>query len=224
MIRTAAVVLAATAAVAVADFANFDAETEGFKGTSFTTDGITIFSVNNNSGLNPDGSTFNPGDYGSEVIIERALVVFNDFPSVVSAPNMLSFGGSLVPGDNTSVNLLTEVFMTNNQTATEASLDLVHFENGPWGGIIIRLDALDRGAVVASDTHTISDLGGRDNPRATHLAVSGVAFDTIRLHAVYPDGTSTVIAGLVDNVSITPAPASALAFAGLGLVGVRRRR
>ncbi len=215
--------LAAASGSASAQFANFDNETEGFKGPSFSSGGLTFYSVNNNSGVNPDGSNFNPGDYGQEVIIENATLAYNDFPSVLSPFNALSFGSSFVPGDSLTINLVSEVYITNNASATAASLDLVHYENGPWGGLMVHLDALDRGSVVATDSFTISDLGGRDNPIGSHLSVSGATFDTVRLHVTMPDGTPSVFASIVDNVNFVPAPASSMLLVG-GAMALRRRR
>jgi hypothetical protein len=198
---TAAIAIA-SASGTLAQTANFDSETEGFQGPSLLTSGINIFGVNGNSGLNPDGSTFGPGDYGTEVVIERAIVVFNDFPDVVTPDNMLGFGGSFVPGDSVTINLLTEVFFATDSTETYCGVDIVHYENGPWGGIRVIMEGLDRGSVVTSSEFTISDLGGRDNPTATRLEISDAAgFDTVRIHAQFADGTQTVFTALMDNLT-----------------------
>lgn len=216
--------IAGAGSIASGELADFDNETEGLKGPSFTTGGITFFSANNNSGLNPDGSTFGPGDYGSDIFVENATFAYNDYPGVLSPFNALVVGRAFVPGDNLTINLLTELFMSTNSPQTQASLDLVYYENGPWGGIQVHLDALNRGAIVATDSLTISDLGGRDNTTSAHLAVGGVEFDTLRLHATFADGTESVFATLIDNVSMTPAPGGVLVLAGGLLAGVRRRR
>ncbi|MEZ6241897.1 MAG: MYXO-CTERM sorting domain-containing protein [Phycisphaerales bacterium] len=216
--------IAALAGIAAADVANFDSETEGFKGASFTSGGITFFGVNSVAGLNPDGSNFVPGEYGTDLIVERAITLFNDFPSVVSSPNVLGFGSAFVPGDNLSINIFSTVSMTTGSVQNAASLDLLYFENGPWGSIDIHFDALLGGSVVGSDGLTISDLGGRDNLTSVHLSIDGVNFDELRLYAQFGNGTNTVIAGIVDNVSITPAPGTAALLALGGLVSVRRRR
>ncbi|MDX9910340.1 MAG: GC-type dockerin domain-anchored protein [Phycisphaerales bacterium] len=197
--------IAMIAGLAHAQSANFDAETEGFQGTSFTTNGLTFFDVNNVTGINPDGSPFGPGDYGDQVTVERAVFLANDFPEVTS-PNVLGVGGSFIPGDNLTINLFSSLRITNGSTATGATLDLFHFENGPWGGIEIRLDALRNGQVVATDLHVISDLGGRDNVVRTPLVISGVEFDELFVHATFDDGTTTVFSGVVDNVVFETGP------------------
>ena len=204
-------------------FADFDAETEGFKGASFTSSGITFYGVNGNSGMNPDGSVFEPGDFGTDLIVENATLAYNDFPDVLSPFNTLGFGRSFVPGDSLTINLVTEVHMTTGQVETAASLDLLYYENGPWGGIIVRLDAIKDGSVVGGDSFQISDLGGRDNLITGELSFSGVEFDTLRLHAIYPDNTPTLFASIIDNVSITPAPGVAM-LAPMALAGLGRRR
>ncbi len=216
--------VAALAGAASADIANFDSDTEGFKGDTFTSGGITFFDLNTVSGLNPDGSNFVPGEYGTDLIVERAVALFNDFPGAVSSPNVLGFGTAFVPGDNLSINIFSTVSMTNGSVQDSASLDLIYFENGPWGAIEVFFDAMLGGSVVASDMLTVSDLGGRDNVTTAHLSIDGVQFDELRLYAQFGDGTNTVIAGVVDNVSITPAPGTAALLALGGLAGVRRRR
>lgn len=204
--------------------ADFDAETEGFLGSSFTSGGITFFDINTNSGLNPDGSTFGPGDYGTDFIIERAVALANDF-GAVSSPNVLGFGRALVPGDNLSINLVTDFSMTTGSIENAASLDLFHFEGGPWEGIIVRLEASLGGSVVASDSYEIlGNGGGRDYVKHTPLQVDGADFDTLTLYATFADGTNTVIAGVVDNVVITPSPAGLGVLLLGGVMAGRRRR
>lgn len=193
--------VAMIAGLAQAQFADFDADTEGFQSTSFYSGGIYFGDVNIVSGINPDGSPFGPGDYGDQVTVERAVFLANDFPEV-SSPNVLGVGGSFIPGDNLTINLLSSLSMTTAFVETNASMDLFHYENGPWGGIEIRLDALLDGQVVATDMHVISDLGGRDNVVRTRLEITGVEFDTLFLHSTFNDGTTTVFAGVVDNVTI----------------------
>jgi len=220
---TAGAIVASLAGFASADVANFDAETEGFMGSTFTTGGITFSDLNSVSGLNPDGSNFVPGEYGTDFIVENAALLFADFPGIGSAPNVLGFGSAFVPGDNLSINIFSTISMTNGQVQDSASLDLIYFENGPWGDIEVHFDALLGGATVASDGFTVANLDGRDNVTVAHLAISGVAFDELRLYATFADGTNTVIAGVIDNVTITPAPGT-VAVMGLGGLALTRRR
>tara|TARA_A100001391_G_scaffold166456_3_gene126575 strand:- start:263 stop:967 length:705 start_codon:yes stop_codon:yes gene_type:complete len=206
-------------------YTGFESLSEGASGPSFTDGGITFFGLNNDSGLNPDGSLFGPGEYGSDFIIENATLAINDFPDTLSGSNALSWGQSWawIPGENLSINIVSTFSMTTNSIETDGSLDLLYFENGPWGGITIELLATLDGEVVNSDSILISDRGGRDGLIGDRLSVSGVAFDTLSVNARFDDGTSTVFAGLVDNVSITPAP-STLAVLLAGTAIVRRRR
>jgi hypothetical protein len=204
-------------------FSNFDSQTEGVIGPSFTDGGITYFDLNNDSGINPDGSAFVPGEYGTDFIIENATLAVNDFPGFLSGPNALSFGHSFVPGDNLSINILSTFSMTTGQIENSADMDFVYYENGPWGAIELHLYAMLAGSVVGEDVVVISDLGGRDNAAGGHFSISGVNFDTLVFNAKFADGTSTAFAGIFDNVSIVPAPGS-LAILSIGCVGLTRRR
>ena len=217
------VALGALVGAAGAEVANFDSDTEGFKGSSFTSGGITFFDLNTHSGMNVDGSSFSAGDYGTDLIVERAVVLAGDFPGQVSSPNVLGWGNAFVPGDNLTVNIFSDVAFTTGSVENFVSLDMFYYENGPWGGIELHLDALLDGAVVASDGFTVANGGGRDNITSATLSISGVSFDELRLYATLSDGTFTAMTGVLDNVTITPAP-SAVALLGLGALGAARRR
>jgi len=199
--------LAACAPALAQPATDFDTQTEGFKGTSFVIDGITFSDVNAVSGLNPDGSNFIPFEYGDQVVIEKADYLFNDFPGVVSPMNVLGFGGSYIAGPNLTINIVSTVSMDPGQTCTGVELDLLYFQNGPWGGIEIHLDALDgSGAVVTRETVVISDLGGRDSLTPHHFNLSAPAFESVRLHANFANGVNTVFSGVADNVTFHAAP------------------
>ena len=215
-------VLAGAAAPAFAQFADFDLDDEGFYGDSYSYGGIDFFDCNNVNGFYPDGQPFTPEELGTQFIIERAIVVYNDFPDYVSSPNMLNFGKAFVNGDSVTLGPIATFSMSAGAAYSHGSLDLVYYENGPWGGIEVTLEALARGAVVGSTSFTVSDLGGRDNPTATNMMISGVEFDTMRLYATL-GGEYTTLRGLVDNVNFVPAP-GVLTVAGLGLAGLTRRR
>jgi hypothetical protein len=219
---TTLAVLALASAAASAQVADFDAETEGFLGLSFTTGGVTFFDANNVSGFFPDGAPFTPGDLGTDFIIERAVVVANDFPGFVSSPNMLNFGMAYIPGDNVTLGPIATASMSAAGSFTSGGLDLVYYENGPWGGIEVTLEAISNGSVVGSTSFVVADGGGRDNPAAVHMSVAAPSFDTMRLYATL-DGSYTTVRGMVDNVHFVPGP-GALAAAGLGLLGAARRR
>lgn len=219
-----ALIPAIIVAPALAGVADFESDTEGYQGETFTSGGITFSSLNDVSGTNPDGSDFVPGEYGRQFIVENATLAINDFPGVLTGTNALSFGNSYIAGDNLSINILSSFHMSTGQVENSASLDMLMFENGPWGGIVISLDAMLGGSVVATDSFTISDRGGRDNLVGMALSIEGVSFDSLQLSARYADGTYTAFAGLVDNVTITPTPGTTGLLAIGSVFGLRRRR
>lgn len=183
---------------------NYDDLAESEVGTPFSYNGITYHDVNGIGGVFPDGSTFVPADVGEALYIDDATYVFNDFPDFGSPPNVLNFGTFLMEGPNVSVGALVRVTMDLDPPASAASLDLAYYENGPWGRIVIHLDALDGDTVVASDSLTISDLGGRDNLTTSNLSVAGATFDTLKLYSTYEDQPSAPRI-LVDDITLTPA-------------------
>lgn len=215
--------LGALAGVAGANVADFDLETEGFKGASFTSGGITFFDLNTHAGMNVDGSSFVAGEYGTDLIVERAVALAGDFPGQVSSPNVLGWGNAFVPGDNLTINIFSDLAMTTGSVENFVSMDMFYYENGPWGGIELHLDAMLNGSVVGSDGFTIADGGGRDNITWATLTIDGVMFDELRLYATLSDGTFTAMTGVLDNVTITPAP-SGVALLGLGGLAMTRRR
>lgn len=183
---------------------NYDDLAESEVGTPFSYNGITYRDINGIGGVFPDGSTFTPADVGEALYIDDAGYVFKDFPDFGSPPNVLNFGTFLMEGPNVSVGALVRVTMDLDEPASAASLDLAFYENGPWGRIEIHLDALDGDSVVASDSLTISDLGGRDNLTTSSLSVSGATFDTLKLYSTY-EGQPSAPRILVDDLNLTPA-------------------
>lgn len=225
-IRASAVVLGGLAcAAAPADFfSNYEDLAEGAYGTSFTHQGVTYRDVNQVSGVFPDGATFTPGDLGNTIMVERATLFYNDFPGYGSPNNSLTFGNAFIPGDNLSIGALGSVWMDLETHGTSASLDLAFYENGPWGGIEYRLEALSGGSVVASDSFVIANGGGRDNPTWRSLSVAGAEFDTLHLFAQF-DGQYSGPRGMIDDLSIVtiPEPASIGLLAMVLAAGLRRR-
>ena len=218
--------LALTSAASADVFSDYEDLTEGFYGTAFTHNGVTYRDVNQVSGTFPDGSTFVPDDLGPNVIVENAALFYNEFPDFGSPINVLTFGSALIDGDNLSLGALGSVWMDLDEVGTSASFDLAYYENGPWGGIEYRLDALRNGQVVATDSFVISDLGGRDNVAWRTMSVDGVEFDQLHVYAWLNGGYSGP-RGIIDNLSIAAVPEPAAAAAGLlgaGLLGLRRRR
>ncbi len=225
------VLLGAFAAVSNAgslSVSTYDDLSEAYYGQEFHYNGVTYNQVNNVHGVFPDGNTFEPGSgvngLGDEIIVENATLLYNDFPGWGSANNALTFGSSYVVGDNLSLGAISTVTMTLDSVADFASLEMAYYENGPWGGIVYHLDAFMGGSVVASDSFSISDLGGRDNLAFATLSVDGAEFDSLQLYATFGnDYTAPRI--LVDNLTINSVPApSAMALLGLGAMGATRRR
>ncbi len=227
-IAIAMIALAGVSGAASADpmISTYEDLSEGFYGTEFSHNGVTYHSVNNQSGVFPDGETFDPEDLGGEVVIENAGLLYNDFPQFGSPVNAMTFGGVLVPGSNLSIGALSTVTMDLDTPANAASVEMAYYENGPWGGIVYQFDALLNGQVVASDSFVIAgDDDGRDNLAFHTFNIDGVEFDSLNLYATL-DGQFTAPRGMIDNLSITPipAPASLVAFAGLAGIAARRRR
>ena len=214
------------AGVASADvFHTYEDLAEGFKGQTFNYTGVTYRDVNRVNGFYPDGMPFNDTDNGNEVIVERATLFYNDFPAYGSPVNSLTFGSSFVPGDNLSIGALASVWMDLAQVGNSASLDIGFYENGPWGGIQYKLDALRNGAVVGTTSFTISNLGGRDNPTFRTMSLSGVEFDQLHLYG-WLNNAYTAPRGMIDDLSITsvPEPASLVSLGIVALAGFRRQR
>lgn len=189
---------AARAETVVIDYEDL---TEGVQGDPLTHMGVTYSELNNVSGVFPDGEIFGPSP-DDEFIIEDAGLFYVDFPSYGSPVNSLTFGVAYVPGKNLTIGPLSTVTMDLSEPANAASLDIGYYENGPWGGIVYHLDALFNGQVVASDSFVISDLGGRDNPAAATLSVSGAIFDQLHLYATYGMEYSLPRA-IIDDLTLT---------------------
>ena len=208
---------------------NYDDLGEGFYGQTFTYNGVTYTNVNNVAGVFPSGDTFGPGGgvdgLGNEIIVENATFLYNDFPGFGSANNGLTFGAAFVPGDNLSLGALSTVTMELDAVADAASLEMAYYENGPWGGIVYHLDAFMGGSLVASDSFSIADGGGRDNIAFATLSVGGANFDSMQLYATYgADYSGPRI--LVDDLTVNyvPAPGALAVLAGAGGLVSRRRR
>jgi len=186
----------------VSDYDDLD---EGFLGTEYAYNGVTYREVNGIGGVFPDGSPFTPEDVGDQVIVENATLFYQDFPDYGTAPNALTFGTTYVPGDNLSIGALVRATLDLDRPAGAAEVDLAFYENGPWGGIELHLDAYRDGAVVAADSLTIANGGGRDNATTARLSVSGATFDSLKLYATYA-GQPTAPRVMIDHLVLTPAP------------------
>lgn len=196
LVAALALAPSAFAAEVVIDYEDL---TEGAQGLPFTHQGVTYHDLNTVSGVFPDGATFTPE--GGECIVEDAGVFYNDFPGYGSPVNALTFGIAFIPGDNLTIGPLSNVSIDLGGSASSASLDLATYEHGPWGGIVFHLDAVMGGSVVASDTFTLGDLGGRDEVTTTTLSVSAPDFDSLELYATYGEEYSLPRA-MIDDLTI----------------------
>jgi hypothetical protein len=61
--------------------------------------------------------------------------------------------------------------------------------------------------VVASTSFSISDLGGRDNPAATTMSITGPEFEQLHLYATYGQDYSMPRA-MIDDLTLTYADAT----------------
>jgi hypothetical protein len=203
------------------DYENFD---EGFLGETVVHDGVTYRDANRVSGFFPDGDPFDENELGSEFIIERATLWYDEFPGYGSRNNSMTFGRAFVPGDNLSLGPLASIWMDLDEVADAVSLDLGYLENGPWGGIEYILEASFAGEVVARDAFFISDLGGRDNGAFRTMSIDGVEFDQLQLYGWLNDAY-TAPRGIIDDLAIrtVPAPGAFLLLVAGGLCPRRRR-
>ncbi|MCC6425220.1 MAG: hypothetical protein IT435_00230 [Phycisphaerales bacterium] len=212
----------APAGLAQTTVSGYDDLAEGFLGTSLAYKGITYSDVNGVDGVFPDGSTFLPSDTGNGLFIEDSTYLFDDFPGWASPANTMTFGTVFIPGPNLSLGAFSRMTMTLDDLANAASVEMAFYENGPWGGIQFHLEARRNGALVATESLTIANNGGRDNVTTDTLAVSGVYFDTLNLFATYGSEYSAPRL-IIDDLTITvPSPAAALVL--LPLAALRRRR
>lgn len=194
----------AAAPVATTDYDDFD---EGFIGESFKHGGVTYRELNEVTGEFPDGAPFDVSDLGNLFIIETATLLYEDFPDFGSSPNALTFGNAYVNGDNLSIGPLASAWLDMEQLSNAVSIDLAYYENGPWGGVEIGLDAYRSGLLVASDTLTVADNDpGRDNVTTATLSIDGVEFDSLHLRALL-NGIYTAPRVMIDDLEVTQAPA-----------------
>jgi len=221
---SAAIGATTAAASAGVSVSNYDDLAESFYGTSFSYNGVTYRDVNTESGVFPDGSEFVPEDLGDQVIVENAALLFSDFPGWGSANNVLTFGSSFVNGPNLSLGAVSTVMMDLDEPASFASIETVFYENGPWGGIVFHLDALSNGLVVASDSFSVANGGGRDNIAFRGMSVSASSFDQLHLYATFGSEYSGPRM-MIDNLTLAPVPTPGVgAIAGLAGVALLRRR
>ncbi|MCG3126704.1 MAG: hypothetical protein CHACPFDD_01557 [Phycisphaerae bacterium] len=188
--------------VASAAIATFDGLSEGALDKSFTEGGITFFDLDDRAGGFPVTFT-----------VERADGTLSG-PGF-SPPNALGFGG-WVPGSGAAFAQCGSFKFTTGTIQDFASLDV--FEFFSYAGNLISLEAYLGGALVNS---TSIVLPGNFQINHWNLSVSGEPFDTLVLIGSGPTDRG-VFFGLVDNVVVTPEPATVV---GLTLLcGLARRR
>ncbi|MGD9690180.1 MAG: hypothetical protein AB7K52_11055 [Phycisphaerales bacterium] len=205
MAKLAAGLLAAglSGANAAGQVSTFDDLPEGFLGAGFSYNGVTYRDVNGVPGSFPSGETFDADYPGSNFIIENSTLLFNDFPAWGSSPNTLTFGNAFVPGNNLSVGGFSRASMDFASPVSGISMNIIFYEDGPWGGIVLHLDGRRNGAVVATSTYTLSDLGGRDRLTNGTLSISG-EFDSADIYATWGAGYSAPRL-MIDDLTLTPA-------------------
>ncbi|MBA8889282.1 putative delta-60 repeat protein [Dokdonella fugitiva] len=184
---------------------DFDDLTEGFEGNAFDYAGIHFHDCNGLDVTFPDGSTSTAELVGDQYIIENATLFYPDFPGIGSSPNMLTFGGGYINGDNFSIGALSRAILDLPTRMSAARFDMAYYENGPWGGIVLHVEALLGGEIVATRTLTIANGGGRDNIATTSMLIEAAAFDTLHLYATFGDQPSAPRV-MIDNLTLTPAP------------------
>ncbi len=187
------------------DVSTYDDLPEGFLGTSYTYNGVTYSEVNGIGGVFPDGSTFEPSDVGDRLVVENVGLFHADFPDFGSAPNALTFGDVFIDGENFSIGALVRARMDLDRPADAVGFDFAYYENGPWGGIEIHLDAYRNGVLVGGDQLTIADGGGRDNVATAKLEVAGVEFDALKLYATW-NGQPSAPRIMIDDLRLTRTP------------------
>lgn len=185
----------------VGTLSHYDDLAEGFHGTSMHYNGVTYRDVNGIGGVFPDGDTFTANDVGNHLVIEDATLFHNDFPAFGSAPNVLTFGTSYVNGPSLSLGPLVRVTLDLDQPADAARIELAYYEKGPWGGIVLQLEASRGGVVVGSDQLQIAAGGDRDNLATATLSIDGVEFDSLALRATY-GGQPSAPRVMIDNLRI----------------------
>ncbi|MCK9488899.1 MAG: hypothetical protein M0Q42_05790 [Xanthomonadales bacterium] len=193
----------------------YDDLPEQFAGTSFQHNGVSYRDLNQVSGYWP-GDGFDPfgpgavedGGLGNQFVIEDAGLLFEDFPEFGSAPNVLNPGDLYFfnPGPNFSLGALASLWMDLDAPALGAAVDLVYYENGPWGGIEVSLQAYRNGQPVAATSFEITsdDPDGRDSIgyRTVNLE-AGVPFDSLHLASRrLSDGAYTAPRIMLDNLRL----------------------
>lgn len=206
----------AFASPTLAAIATFDSFSEGFSGTTITDGGITFFDLDER--LSPEQIPYTFSIEGTTA---------SQLGSSFSAPNYLTTEG-FVPGPDPSFGRFGSARITTGKVEQAASLELFSQQPFSPSDNILTLEASLDGNLVASKSAALTDFEVVGTSPLLHktLAVSGVAFDELRLVASGPDDDGVAFIG-IDNVSVVPEPTSTLgvlAFAALGAGSLLNRK
>lgn len=179
----------------LAAIATFDSFSEGFSGTTITDGGITFFDLDNR--LSPEQL---PDTFYTESATAEQL------GSSFSAPNYLTTEG-FSPGPDPSFGRFGSARIATGKVEQAASLELFSIIGFAPSPNTVTLEALLDGNPVASDSAALIDFQAVGTGPWSHktFAVSGVAFDELRLVASGPDSDGVAYIG-IDNVHIVPEP------------------
>lgn len=187
--RAALAAALALAPAALADEANFDSRSEGFRDEEYRENDITFYGLSVHLGDEPGDNIFT---------IERAVVGLAGQPGF-TPDNCLGFGG-YSPGDGAGFSRMGEFSIAVEDPRTSASMHL--YDMGPNApGTFVVLEAYLGQTLVNSVTVPIDEPAGLHH---SHLTLGGPAFDRLRLR-VGPTDQDAIVA-LVDSVRIDDAP------------------
>ncbi len=198
----------ALASPTLAAIATFDSFSEGFSGTTITDGEITFFDLD---------ERLSPEQLAYTFSIESTTA--SQLGSSFSAPNYLTTEG-FVAGPELSFGRFGSARITTGKVEQAASLELFSQQPFSASNNILTLEASLDGNLVASKSAALVDFGVVGTSPLLHktLAVSGVAFDELRLVASGPDDDGVAFIG-IDNVRVVPEPTSALGVLAFGALG-----
>ena len=193
-----AVVLFGMTSSARSGIATFDSLDEGSASATFMDGGITFFDPDNY--VNDDTDVF---------VIEQADGTLGG--PFFSPPNALTMNGA-APGPEASFSRMGSFWATTGSVQDMVSIDLFLFVDALIENNTITLEAFLDKTSVGSHSFTMTSFGTFHRT----LSISGVEFDTVRLHGA-GDLDSGAWFGLVDNVVMIPEPVT---ISLVGLVGM----
>jgi hypothetical protein len=208
--------LTIAAAGASAATTGFDGLEEDFYGHTFSHGGITF----QNAFSNTDQRSFS---------IDDATQLWQDWGVTDWVQgNVLGMGAYTNGPNGVAFSAIHRVEMTTGSVESSAAFTFMYILDDGHNDFTqntMAFEALLNGSVVHSEMHNPGNQiydNGRTTYGATRFSLDGVSFDTIRLTMAGPMNEGRVV-GVIDNVTIVPAP-GALAVLGLAGVSARRRR